>query len=172
MPGSLELLHFNPLTFCFAFAVFSSLLLILSAKVWKPVLKALDDRDDAIRGEMDRANESKLEAEKLLAEQKLAMNQLREEGRCMREEAMSLAEKQKAELLATAQHEAEQLAAKARADIQQEKNQMFEDVKSLAVEIGVDLASKILAKEMDSKSHVVAIKDSLSQLELAYKKAV
>ena len=111
MPGSLELLHFNPLTFCFAFAVFSSLLLILSAKVWKPVLKALDDRDDAIRGEMDRANESKLEAEKLLAEQKLAMNQLREEGRCMREEAMSLAEKQKAELLATAQHEAEQLAA-------------------------------------------------------------
>lgn len=172
MGGSLELLHFNPLTFCFAFAVFATLWVVLSAKVWKPVLKALDERDEAIRGDLDQANASKLEAEKLLAEQKQAMDQLREEGRRLREEAVSLAEKQKAELLAAAQKEADQLTVKARAELQGEKEQMFEEVKSLAVEIGVDLAAKILAKEMDQSAHSVAIKDSLSQLETAYKKAV
>lgn len=172
MSGSLELLHFNPLTFMFAFAVFATLWLILSAKVWKPVLKALDERDEAIRGDLDQANASKLEAEKLLDEQKQAMDQLREEGRKIREEAVALAEKQKAELLAAAQQEAEQLSAKARAEIQGEKEQMLEDVKSLAVEIGVDLASKILTKEMDQAAHSGAIKESLSHLESAYKKAV
>jgi F-type H+-transporting ATPase subunit b len=172
MGGSLELLHFNPLTFCFALAVFATLWVVLSTKVWGPIIKALDDRDDAIRGEMDRANESKAEAEKLLAEQKKAMDQLREEGRQMKEEALALAEKQKAELLAAAQQEAENMAAKARADIQHEKDQMLEEVKGLAVEIGVDLASKILVKEMDKKAHQGAIKESLAHLESAYKKAV
>jgi F-type H+-transporting ATPase subunit b len=172
MGGSLELLHFNPLTFCFALAVFSTLWIVLARKVWGPIISALDERDDAIRGEMDRANESKAEAEKLLAEQKKAMDALREEGRQMKEEALALAEKQKTELLAAAQQEAENMAAKARADMQNEKEKMLEEVKELAVEIGVDLASKILAKEMDKKAHQGAIKDSLTQLESAYKKAV
>jgi F-type H+-transporting ATPase subunit b len=170
--GPLPLLHFNHVTFLFAFAVFAALWLILSTKVWKPVLKALDERDEAIRSDLDQAKLSKEEAEKLLQEQRLAMENLREEGRRLKDEAIALADKHKHELLAAAQKEAEQLLVKARNEIQIEKENMLEDVKTLAIEIGVDLASKILVKEMDPAAHKASIKDSLSQLEGAYRKAV
>jgi F-type H+-transporting ATPase subunit b len=168
----LPLLHFNHVTFLFAFAVFAALWIILSAKVWKPVLKALDDRDDSIRADLDQAKFNKEETEKLLQEQRLAMENLREEGRRMREEALALAEKQKQELIHAAQKEAEQLLLKTREELAQEKEKMFEDVKTLAIEVGVGLASKILVREMDAAAHKVAIKESLVQLESAYRKAV
>ena len=168
----LPLLHFNAVTFLFALAVFVGLWLILSAKVWKPVLKALDDRDEAIRSDLDQAKLAREEAEKLLREQRLAMDQLREEGRRLKEEAVVLAEKQKQALIHAAQEEAKQLLVKTRAELLQEKEKMFEDVKNLAIEVGVDLAGKILARELDSSAHKVIIKDSLVKLESAYRKAV
>jgi F0F1-type ATP synthase membrane subunit b/b' len=56
--------------------------------------------------------------------------------------------------------------------MEQERERAFEDVKSLAVDVGVELASKILSKEMDASAHKAAIKESLTSLEAAYKKAV
>ena len=78
MFASLELLHFNPVTFLFTLVVFGTLLVVLSKFVWSPVLKALDERDDAIRDDLDAAKVSKEESEKLLADQKEAMNKMRE----------------------------------------------------------------------------------------------
>ena len=80
------------------FAIFIGLLIVLSLKVWKPVLKALDERDDSIRDDLDKAEASREEAAKLLEEQKEAMDNLREEAKQIREEAVALAEKQKEEL--------------------------------------------------------------------------
>lgn len=170
--GALPLLHFNPVSFLFAFAVFAALLTILGTKVWGPILKALDERDEAIRSDLDQAKVDKEEAEKLLAEQRKAMENLREEAKKIREEAVELAEKQKQELIAAAQSESEQLVEKARSEMDNEREKMFDDVKTLAIDVGVELAAKILSKEMDSAAHEGAIKDSLASLEAAYKKAV
>ena len=168
----LPLLHFNPVTFLFALTVFVSLWLILSAKVWKPVLKALDERDEAIRSDLDQAKLSREEAEKLLHEQRLAMDNLREEARRLKTEAAADAEKQKQQLIHTAQMEAKQIITKTRAELLQEKENMFEDIKKLAVEVGVDLAGKILSRELDASAHKLIIKDALVKLESAYRKAV
>jgi F-type H+-transporting ATPase subunit b len=101
--GALPLLHFNAVSFLFAFAVFAALLTILGAKVWKPILDALDERDEAIRSDLDQAKLDKEEAEKLLVEQRKAMENLREEAKQIREEAVELAAKQKQELISAAQ---------------------------------------------------------------------
>lgn len=168
----LDLFHFNPLAFSLTLAIFISLLAVLSLKVWKPVLKALDDRDDSIRDDLDKAEASRKEAEELLQEQKAAMDHLREEAKQIREEAVALAEKQREELLAVAKSDAERLLADTRAELVREKEAIFEEVKDLAVDVGVELASKILSKEMDPSSHKEAIKSSLGKIEAAFKKAV
>ena len=159
--GALPLLHFNPVSFLFSFAVFAALLTILGAKVWKPILKALDDRDEAIRSDLDQAKLDKEEAEKLLAEQREAMGQMREEAKKTREEAVALAEKHKQELMSAAQKESELLIEKARVEMKNERERMYEDVKTLAVEVGVGLASKVLSKEIDGSIHQKAVQDSL-----------
>jgi len=168
----LELLHFNPLTFVLALTIFFSLLAILSLKVWNPVLQALDDRDDSIRQDLDQAEASRKEAQQLLEEQKAAMANLREEAKQIREEAVALAEKQKEELLAVAKGDAQKLLENTRAELAREKEAIFAEVKDLAVEVGVELASKILSKEMDATAHKDAIKSSLVKIETAFKKAV
>jgi F-type H+-transporting ATPase subunit b len=168
----LDLFHFNPLSFSLTLAIFISLLVVLSLKVWRPVLKALDERDDSIRDDLDKAEASRKEAEALLQEQKVAMDNLREEAKRIREEVMALAEKQKGELLASARSDAEKLLANTREELLREKEAIFEEVKDLAVEVGVELASKILSREMNPDSHKDAIKASLSRIETAFQKAV
>jgi F-type H+-transporting ATPase subunit b len=169
--GALPLLHFNPVSFLFSFAVFAALLTILGAKVWKPILKALDDRDEAIRSDLDQAKLDKEEAEKLLAEQREAMGQMREEAKKTREEAVALAEKHKQELMSAAQKESELLIEKARVEMKNERERMYEDVKTLAVEVGVGLASKVLSKEIDESTHQKVVQESLDNLKAAYEKA-
>ena len=171
MSGMLALLHFNPLTFAFAWLIFGTLMVILYKKVWVPVLKALDERDQAIRDDLDKAKKAKEEADKVMEEQKQAMAELREESKKIRDEAIQLAEKQKQEMLNVAKQEAEQVMAKAREEMTREKEAMLEDFKNLAVEVGVDLAKKLIAKELDASAHSDILKASMQELEEAYKKA-
>lgn len=169
--SSLDLLHFNPITFTFAALVFFSLLLILSAKVWKPILKALDERDETIRQDLDQAKSSKEGAEKLLEEQKRVVSEMKAENKKMREEAVALAEKQKGEMIASAKNEAEQIITKAKADFEKEKTAAFEAFKALAVEVGVELAKKLISSEINKDTHEKVIQSSIIELEEAYKKA-
>ncbi len=171
MSGSLALLHFNPVTSLLAFAVFAALLIILSKFVWKPVLKALDERDDAIRDDLDAAKASKEESEKLLAEQKVEMTKMKDEAKKIREEAISLAEKQKEEILQTAKETAEKMAVQAREDLAREKEAAFDSIKELAVSVGVDLASKLISKEVSASEHNTLIEQSMNEMSEAYKKA-
>jgi len=171
MEGSLSLLHFNPVTTTFALVVFATLLIVLSKFVWGPVLKALDERDNAIRGDLDAAKSSKEESEKLLQEQRVAMASMKEEAKKIREEAIELAEKQKEEIIAAAKQAAENLTLQAKEDLEREKEAAFDQIKDLAVSIGVDLAKKIIVADVDVAKHEALIKDSLSEMESAYKKA-
>lgn len=171
MSGLFDLLHFNPLTFTMAFVVFGSLLVVLSTKVWGPILKALDERDEAIRSGLDQAKEAEEKAAKMLAEQEQAMAELREESKKIRDEAIQLAEKQKQEMLQTARQEADQVMAKAREEMVREKEAMLESFKNLAIDVGVDLAKKLIAKELDSSAHGEMLKSSMQEFEDAYKRA-
>ena len=83
-----------------------------------------------------------------------------------------MAEKQKEEIINAAKVEADKLVAKAKEELAREKEAAFEDFKNLTVDIGVQLASKLIAKEMDVSAHSSAIKDSLSELKNVYNKAV
>lgn len=171
MSGLFDLLHFNPLTFTMAFVVFGTLLIVLSTKVWGPVLKTLDERDETIRNDIDQAKVAKEEAAKLLQEQRDAMKELREEGKRIREEAIQLAEKQKHEMIVAAKREADEVLVRARTELAREKQAMLDDFKNLAVDIGVELARKLIAKELDASAHGDLLKASLKEMEEAYNKA-
>lgn len=171
MFASLELLHFNPVSFILTLVIFCTLLIILSQKAWKPILKALDERDETIRGDLDSAKTSREEAEKLMAEQKKALQNMREESKKIREEAVAMAAKHKAELIEAAKAEAASVVQKARSDIESERQAAMEDIKNLAINIGVDLARKLIGKEVSEETHREVISASLSELEDAYRKA-
>jgi len=172
MTGMLELLHFNPVSFGLTIIIFISVLIVLSQVAWKPILKALDERDDKIRGDLDAAEKSRIEASELLEKQKAELAGLKEEAKKIREEALGLAERQKSEILAVAKTEAESILAKARQDLQAEKEKALDEVKKLAVTVGVDLAAKLLRKEIREQEHEELVSASLGELESAYRKQV
>jgi F-type H+-transporting ATPase subunit b len=167
----LPLLHINLVTAILAFTVFAALLVILSKFVWIPVLKALDERDENIRGDLDAAQASKEESEKLLEEQKAAMANMKEEAKKIREDAIQLAEKQKEEILNTAKENAVKMVAQAKEDLEREKEAAFDSIKDMAINVGVDLASKLIAKEVQASEHDALIQQSMSEMSDAYKKA-
>lgn len=167
----LPLLHFNPVAFGLTFAVFAVLLIILSKVAWGPILKALDERDQSIRGDLDLAEQARAQAEKLEAQHKQALSELREEARKIREEARDLAAKEREELLKAARAESSQLVEAARQDIGREREQALEDIKGMAVEVGVALARKLLAREIDRDKHDELVRESMSDIERALRKA-
>ncbi|MBF0243714.1 MAG: F0F1 ATP synthase subunit B [Planctomycetes bacterium] len=171
MGSSLELVHLNLANWALAVLVFGTLLLILSKFAWGPILKALDERDDRIREDLDRAENARKEAEVFLADQRKAISELKEEGRKIREEARSAAESQRQDLLNSAREDAEAIIVQAKLDIGREKQAALDEVKSLAVSVGVGLARKILVQEIDPQRHKTIIEDAIRNIDKGYGKA-
>ena len=137
--------------------------------VWKwalPVInKTLEQRQAAIRGQMEEADKAKVEAESLLADYKAQLADSKAEGNRIIDDARGTAEQMKSDILAKAEEEADQVRAKARVDADAEKSRALSEARSRVGEISVDLAGKIVGESLDAEAHEDLINRYRSDLE-------
>ena len=79
---------------------------ILRAKVWGPLLAALDEREKTIRESLESADRAQEEAQAQLAEHEKRLNEAEAEARKIVGEAREAAEKVKAQIVEDARAEA------------------------------------------------------------------
>ena len=128
---------------------FGVLLLILRAYAWKPIINALESREEMIRLSLERAEEAKKESERILAQNNDSLTRAEEMAQQVIREAKELAEKIRNESVGKATSEANKLLDKAREEIERDKQLALNQLHGLVAEIAVKAAEKILGEAVD-----------------------
>ncbi|MBJ6760359.1 F0F1 ATP synthase subunit B [Myxococcaceae bacterium JPH2] len=132
---------------------FILVLVVLRAKAWGPILQLVEEREKQISNAIESAKRERAEAEKLLADQKTAIAEARREAADMMRRNQADMEKFRDELMAKSRKEAEELKASARREIEEQKSKAIAEVRSMAVDLSMEVAGKLLNERMDDSKH-------------------
>lgn len=139
--------------FLFYLLVFAIMTFIIKKFAWGPVTKIMDERATRISNDMDSAEKARKDAEALAEKREAALQDSRAEAAGIIERAKQSGEQQKEHIVDAANEEAKTMRENAKKNIQQEKEEAFESVKSDVAELSVEIASKIIQKELTPKAN-------------------
>ncbi len=143
---------------------FLILVAILRALAYEPVAKMLKQRSDKIQDSLDKAAADRKAAEQTLAQYK---NQLADANRRAQEivdRAELTARQERDALVAETKREIERMKQNAQAEIQNERNRAFEEMKAEIVTLSLQAAEKIVAKNLSSKENDKLVDDFIAGL--------
>ncbi len=147
--------------------VFGLLLILLKKFAWKPILNAVKAREEKIKGALESAEEMKLEMEKLKADNEAILKEARNERNKLLSEAREVKEKMITDAKTLANDEAKKIVETARLNIQSEKDAAISDLKKQVALLSVDIAEKILQKELkESKEQKQLINKYLGKISI------
>ena len=138
--------------FLFYLIMFIIMLLIVKHFAWGPVTKMMDKRATKISSDIDSAEKARKEAEDLAAKRQTALENSRTEAAGIIDRAKQNGEQQKASIVNAANEEVKTMKVNAKKDIQQEKQDALSSVKNDVAELSIEIASKIIQKELTPES--------------------
>lgn len=142
------------------------ILLGLLLKVAFPAAKkALDQREEKIRTDLEKAEEARKDSERLLDEYRGRIAKAREEAGNIIDEARKTAEGLRKEILARADAQANEIVARARLEAENERRQAMADVYREAGKVAVELAEKIIGESVDPEVQRRLVERYISDVE-------
>lgn len=144
---------------------FVLLMVLLRLVAWKPLLGALEAREKGIRGDLEEARREREEASKLLEEHRGLVDQARRERAEAVEAGRKEAERLKDEILAEGRRQREQLLAQGEAQIEAQVRQARLDLRASAADLAIEVAGKLLSKELDDAAHRKLVEEHLGSLD-------
>lgn len=143
--------------------IFIGLLFLLRKYAWGPILSAVNERETSIKDALASAEAARTEMESLQSDNQRILKEARAEKEAMLKEARST----RAELINTAkedaQAEADQILTQAQEAIQNEKRAAINELREQVGSIAMDIAEKVLQKELENKDKQVQLIDQLIQ---------
>lgn len=152
-------------TMGFVILNFLVLVALLYGLLWNPITGMLDERAGSIRKDIEQAAASREDAEKLKMRYEQALANARSEANHLKQEKVREGDAEKDKIITHAREEARRLADDANTQIE---TAVADSKLALRREIGgisVDIAAKILTKEIDKNIHQQLIDDFLRNLE-------
>jgi len=133
--------------------IFTLLIVLLRKFAWKPILTAVDDRNEQINSALKAADKARLEIENLnndneriLLEAKSERDQLLKEARDIKDNIINEAKEK-------ASNEAENILNAAKSQIENEKMKAITELKNSVAVLSIDIAEKVLKNELKEKSN-------------------
>lgn len=133
--------------------------------LFKPIRRVLEERQKRADQNIRAAEQEKAEAEAVKAKYTKNMAQAREEAAGILERAKQDASQQADELLQSARSEAQALKAKAESDIRQEKKRALNEAKDEIGGLAMDIAGRVVEREIHEADHRALIDDFLQKVE-------
>ncbi len=141
--------------------VFVILLFLLKKFAWKPILGAVQKREQSINEALKAAETAKLEMSRLQSENEALLQKARIERDEMLKEARETRDKMVHEAKTKANEEAERLLASAREAIRNEKMAAITDLKNQVAQLSIEIAEKIIREDLRSTDRQQALANSL-----------
>ena len=130
--------------------VFLLLLFILGKYAWKPILKAIKEREQGIADSLSLAEKAKKEMAELKAGNEKILTEARAERDNLLKEARETKDSIINEARLKATKEAERIMQSTREQILNEKNAAITELKNQVAVLSIEIAEKILNSELSS----------------------
>jgi len=155
---------FYPTSTVFTILAFIALLLLLNKYAFGPLFAVMEKRRQLIQEQMNTAASTRQEAEASMAKQKAALEEARKEAYAIIEQARATSSMQADEIVQSAKDESARLKNEALKDIESEKNKAISALRAEVGGISVQIASKIIEKQVDEKSQEALVDKYLKEV--------
>ncbi|MCF6138903.1 F0F1 ATP synthase subunit B [Pseudalkalibacillus berkeleyi] len=145
----------------FAFLV---LLFLLRKYAWGPLMGIMKERESHISNEINEAEKSREEAKTYLDQQTEALKEARKEAQALIEAAKKQGEQQGEDILKAAREEANRMKESALSEIESEKEQAVLTLRNEVASLSVQIASKVISKELDEQAQQKLVNDYLKEV--------
>ena len=147
--------------------LFVILVFFLRKYAWKPILNAVEEREDGIKNALDSAEKAKQEMENLnadneriLAEARIERDSLLKEAREMKNNIINEAKEQ-------AGSEADRILSTAKEQINNEKMKAITELKNSVADLSIDMATMVLKSELkNSEKQKQLVTEALKEVNL------
>lgn len=134
---------------------------------FRPISESLKNRENSIKDALTSAEKARNEMESLQADNEKLLQQAREERAVILKEAKDMKESIISDAQAKAKKDAEAIVLEARQEIEAQKNAALDQVRSDVSKIAIEIAEKVLRKELSSdKDHKQYIDGMVDNIKL------
>ncbi|MBC5840470.1 MAG: F0F1 ATP synthase subunit B [Flavobacteriaceae bacterium] len=141
--------------------IFVGLVLLLKKFAWKPILDAVNEREDGIKNALLSAENAKKEMLDLQADNQRILQEARLERDTMLKEAREMKEKMVADAKNEAQVQGAKMIEQAKAAIESEKNGAVAELKAQVATLSLSIAEKLLKEELSNKESQTKLVEKL-----------
>jgi F-type H+-transporting ATPase subunit b len=155
----------DPGLFIWTILTFLVLVALLAKFAWRPLLLALESRQESIRKSLDDAQKAKQELERLHVESAEIIRQSRVEADAIVTRSRGDAERLREEMKQKARAEADAIVKNAERQIQLETGRAVQQIRREAVDLSVMIASKLIQRNLTKEDNERLIEEALKQVE-------
>ena len=147
--------------------IFVFLILLLKKFAWKPILDAVNEREEGIKNALLSAEKAKEEMASLQSDNEETLKKARSERDSLLKEAREIKQQLIDEAKSEAKSEAKKIISQAQETIQNEKNAAIVDLKHQVAGLSIDIAEKVLKEKLsDDKTQMKLVKDLVKEVTL------
>ena len=157
------LVQLDPGLYVWTILTFLLLFFLLTKFAWKPLLKALAEREEKIRSSLEKADEAQQKLERLGAEGEEIIGKARAEAQSIVSDGKKASEKVRGEIETKAKEKANTIVAQAEKQIIAEKAQAISDIRGEVAALSIQIAEKLIRKNLSKKDNMTLIKESLDK---------
>jgi len=158
---------FSPGLFLVSTILLLALILLMAKFAWKPILTALQEREEGIQSALDSAAQAQKDMESLTAKNDSLLKEARGEREAMLKEARELKDKMVVDAKKLAKAEGDKMLQQALEAIESEKKAAVADIKKQVATLSVAIAEKVIKSELsngDKQQQLVS--DALDNMTL------
>ena len=144
---------------------FFILVWLLARFAYKPLLAMMTERKERIAKDLEASEQARAEAEGFKADYAAQIANARQEAQQIVEKAVQQAEATTREQLAAAREQIEREKERARQDIVNERDRAMNNLRNEVISLSVAMATKVVAKDMDSETNTKLIEDAIAKLD-------
>jgi len=147
--------------------IFILLIFLLKKFAWKPILDAVNEREEGIKNALLSAEKAKEEMASLQSDNEQTLKKARSERDLLLKEAREIKQQIIDEAKNEAKSEAKKIIIQAQETIQSEKNAAIVDLKNQVASLSVDIAEKVLQdKVSNDKAQMSLVQELIKDVRL------
>ncbi len=145
-------------------AIFLTIVLVLGKFAWKPLLAALQKREDFIRESLENAKKEREEATRMLAQYTEQINKAREEATAITQEGRRDAEDVKKRITAEARSEADAIIKRTKRESAIAHQNAVKEIYNTVANLSTQIAERLLSREVNVEDHRELVATALKEM--------
>ena len=155
----------DPGLFIWTILTFLVLLALLARYAWKPLLAALDRRQQMIAQAVEDAKKAREEIDRARQEYAQVLNKARLDAEAIVSRAQSDASAFHEEMRQKALADGQAILHRAEKQIELEKNRAIKDIRRETVDLSLAIATKLLHRNITKEDNLALIDDTIKQIQ-------